>query len=717
MGKNSNDNSDKTEIEPNGPKGKAELENENKRLLHFNRVLNAIRKVNHLIVHETDKTNLIQKSCKALIDTRGYINAWIILHTDSNSDNIVTISGIQSNSTQFRRQLTKGDLPFCMKSALKSKRLFAMPHSKKECGTCPIFNETENRGALNMPLIHKDETYGVMGASVDNSLIDNEEEQNLFKEMANDIAFALYSMSLQEKKAYTEGLLKDSREKYRSYINNSPHGIFISDIDGNYIEANPSASSMTGYKQNTLITKNIMDLVFPADREYVKKSFKYIVEKGSASVEHRIYTATGAIRHWLVEAVRLSDNRYYGVVTDITERKQAENRMSLLYTAVNMAPDAVFVIDKESMMFIEANKAACDALGYSIKELTQLGPQDIKPEYTRKQLEEQFDAIFAENVQTGFIETLHKTKNGVKFPVEVLFRGLIQENQKLIIAIARDISERKHQKEELRKALQEKMAINRQLEEQTSNANLLAQKANLSNKAKSEFLANMSHELRTPLNAVVGMSSLLLETDLSDQQKNYLETISSSGKSLLTLIDDILDLAQIEAGKLEIVPQEFSFHFFFDDFTSIMKYRAQEKGLEFNCSASEKIPEILIGDSGRLRQILLNIGSNAVKFTETGNIDIHAELKSDSKQDVTLLFTIRDTGIGIPQEQTERIFDSFTQKDASSTRRYGGTGLGLAISKKLAQMMGGTIGVETNENEGSRFWVTVCLKKSSPHSE
>lgn len=379
------------------------------------------------------------------------------------------------------------------------------------------------------------------------------------------------------------------------------------------------------------------------------------------------------------------------ILSNVIIRKQTDAKLrgseNRFRHFVDHANDSVMLHDLTGRI-IDVNKYTCEKLGYTREELLSKSLWDIDPGLKPNMRFRKWEKMVPGLPVT--IQREHQRKDGSIFPVEISLSAFFSEGQKLMIDVARDITDRKKKEEKLQNALQ------------------MAEAASL---AKSEFLANISHEIRTPMSGIVGMADMMLDTPLTDRQRDCLETIRRNSDSLLTVINDILDFSKIEAGKLDLEVIDFNLRTALEEIVELIALAANEKKIELLYYIHPDVPSLLKGDPGRLRQIMINLMGNAVKFTEKGEIIVKVSMVEEGKTQVTLKFEVSDTGIGISKNDQTRLFKSFIQADASTTRRYGGTGLGLAISRQLVELMGGEMGVDSKVGKGSRFWFNLSLER------
>ena len=379
---------------------------------------------------------------------------------------------------------------------------------------------------------------------------------------------------------------------------------------------------------------------------------------------------------------------------EVDDRMLAEETLSkergMLRALIDNVPDFIYVKDAESR-FVIANTSLCKSLGLKDSaELLQKTDFDFYPKELATGFYEDEQKVIRSREAMFNSEEQVMDSNGNETWVLTTKVPLFDKAGQVtgIAGVGRDITERRKVEREMQRAKEAAEAASR---------------------AKSEFLANMSHEIRTPLNGVMGMTDLALDTQLTAEQRDYLETVKASSDSLLTVINDILDFSKIEAGKIDLEKVDFNLRDSLESMLKTVALRADEKALELLCEVAPDVPEIVCGDSTRLRQVIINLVGNAIKFTEHGEVVVKVQLDSHEAAQCTLHFTVSDTGIGIPADKRELIFAPFSQADSSTTRKFGGTGLGLTISTRLVAVMGGKMWVESEEDRGSQFHFTVRL--------
>lgn len=388
------------------------------------------------------------------------------------------------------------------------------------------------------------------------------------------------------------------------------------------------------------------------------------------------------------------------------ELRESERRYRTLFNSVQIG---ILVVDPEAHKIVDANQIALEKLGLPREQVVGRSCYDLVCSNSEKICsitdQGQVEAVSERTLPTTKGETITVLAK----VVPVMLDGRLRLLESFV-----DITDRKRAEKELveakeaaERAKQDLERSNRELEAAIERANQMARNAEIANQAKSEFLANMSHEIRTPMNGILGMTELALDTNLTQEQREYLNMVKSSAESLLALLNDILDFSKIEARKLELETVDFSLRDSLSETLKALAMRAHEKGLELACHILPDVPDALVGDPGRLRQVIVNLVGNAIKFTERGEVVVRIKTETLTDNEAVLHFAVADTGIGIPKEKQSVIFEAFSQVDSSTTRKYGGTGLGLAISSRLVEMMGGRIWVESEEGKGSTFYFTA----------
>ena len=482
-------------------------------------------------------------------------------------------------------------------------------------------------------------------------------------------------------------------------LDSLPLAVMRKDLEGKITFFNQALADLLGQPGGDLPGKTDDDL-FPADlaRKFGEAD-KSVIETGESFTDPVKFQCGGTTRCFEVSRSPVRDETgdvcgTQAVFRDVTDHKTTEADLEkerfLLKNLLDHSPDGIYFKDKESR-FIRASRGLANNFGIAdAAELIGMSDADLFPEEFAAQTHADEDQIRA----TGkpILSKIEKSEakdgsdawsSSTKLPLRDIGGEIVGT-----FGITRDITNLMRIEEELRHA---------------------KEVADSANAAKSDFLANMSHEIRTPMNGIMGMNELLLNTELTPEQREYLRLVQQSAETLLALLNDILDFSKIEAGKLELEDFDFGLRDSIGDTLQTLATRAREKNLELAYRIPPEVPDRVIGDLSRLRQVIVNLVGNAIKFTESGEIVVTVDCVEKRPDSVMLKFSVRDTGIGIPKDKHDRIFEVFSQADSSTTRRFGGTGLGLTISSRIVGKMGGELKVESEEGKGSTFHFTACF--------
>ena len=479
-------------------------------------------------------------------------------------------------------------------------------------------------------------------------------------------------------------------------VENSAPLFWLDPLQGKVVYANKAACEQLAYSIELLIGIDIQAIDRKASLENISRLTETLKKSGKPHYFDSQFVRSNGEQINVEVTVFLAqdDERALQVVSfkDTTEEKfaaaEVNRQRSAMSMLVNAIPDPIFHKDHEGR-YLACNEAYAALVGRTQEQIKGLACEDLFPADIALAMRTRDGAVLRTLKRVG-AENWLTYPDGRQALVETMVSPILGEDGQTtgLLGVSRDITDRKKAEDAVHRA---------------------KEAAEEATQMKSDFLANMSHEIRTPMNAIIGLSHLALKTDLTPRQRDYITKVYRSGQHLLGIINDILDFSKVEAGKLTIEHIDFKIDKVLDNVANLITEKCSAKGVELVFDIAPDVPQMLIGDSLRVGQILINYANNAVKFTEAGEISISARVMEVTLEDVLLRFSVRDTGQGLTEEQISRLFQSFSQADSSTTRKYGGTGLGLAISRSLAELMGGKVGVESVFGEGSDFWFTVRL--------
>ncbi len=493
-------------------------------------------------------------------------------------------------------------------------------------------------------------------------------------------------------------------------VDNSSDAIYAKDLDGRYLLANRETARILGLSTENMIGRDDAAL-FPAEQaEMLRANDLRVIARNATVTEEETLISVDGMRTFLDTKGPLRDSEgrvvgMFGISRDITKRKNVEAQLSKLALAVEQSSECIVITDIDARIEY-VNEAVVQTTGYTREELVGQNPRVMKSGKTPTETyDDMWATLCAGRIWKG--EFYNRKKDGSEF-IEFAFITPLRQPDGTIshyVAVKEDITEKKRIANELDR---HRHHLEELVEQRTTELIAARLQAEAANQAKSNFLANMSHEIRTPMNAIIGLAHILRRTATTPEQLERLDKIDGSGRHLLSIINDILDLSKIEANQMQLESADFHLSSILNGVASIIGQSAREKGLRIELD-HDSVPLWLRGDPTRLRQALLNYAANAVKFSEAGVVTIRAILLQDDGNELLVRFEVVDNGIGIDPEKISRLFKAFEQADTSTTRKYGGSGLGLTITRRLVQLMGGEVGVESVLGQGSTFWFTARL--------
>jgi PAS domain S-box-containing protein len=594
------------------------------------------------------------------------------------------------------------------------------------------------KAVLTVPLFWRDRTIGALHFRSLKPKAYAERELNLAQNIANQVVGAIANAQLFQELKHTADAFKESEARNRQLVEAAGISglgivVFKGDKPNGVVSlfANEEAQKITGYTEEELRRIPFLELIHPDNRQTASKTYWVRVGGSQDPVLYQLVIRHKKGHKVLIEISAISsvfqgERVMIGFFRDISERKKTEDAIrrseALLRSVLDSLPVGVTIADKEGKI-LSANPARKQIMGEGeFERIDQVSDYKAWCPLSGKELNRAewplYGAVHRGEATINRVINV-ETRDGRRKTILNSAVPIRDSKGEILwaIGVLQDISELKKTEDALRAAKEQTERINSELEQAIEAANRMALEADTANSAKSEFLAHMSHEIRTPMNGIMGMAGILRDTPLNSEQAEYLGIIQNSAQSLLGIINDILDFSKIEAGKMDLEIDDFDLGSLVEDTIDFFAPSAEEKGIELLALLPPGVPSLVRGDSSRLRQILTNLLGNAVKFTARGEVILRVGVEKEDPHLALIRFSVQDTGIGIPKDRAYKLFQPFSQVDGSTTRRFGGTGLGLSICRRLVEMIGGEIGVDSQEGKGSLFWFTLPFEKQAGDPE